>query len=321
MEVLKNKLQEDISKRNLPPLLDRNFIQTEDEADRVKFRIMQWNILAQALTQGDDNFIRCPPEALKWDNRQLRVVEELVRFSPSILCLEEVDMFKFLTDTLGDAGYKGIFTPKPHSPCHKFVNNMGSDGCAVFYQTDMVELLQHDSIVLRDEDNEETNQVSILCKFRLKSNKKVFYVSVCHLKAKAGFATLRHQQGKYLLEVLKKRVGSHPVLICGDFNASPKEPVYAEFIGSDLGLTSAYSQLTPARQEPKYTTWKIRGTNDGQTTESCKTIDYIWYSTDKASITSVLDIPSPEVIGDARLPSYSYPSDHFSLVCDVVIKS
>ncbi|XP_033743247.1 nocturnin-like [Pecten maximus] len=321
MEVLINKLKEDISKRSLPSLLDRSFINTKEEDGQLKIRIMQWNILAQALTQGDDNFIMCPPEALQWDNRQLRVVEELVRYSPSILCLEEVDIFKFLKDTLGQVGYDGIFTPKPDSPCHKFENNMGSDGCAVFYQTDKLELLQHDSIVLRGKDNEETNQVAILCKFRLKANQKVFYVSVCHLKAKSGFDHLRHQQGKFLLEVLKKKVTSHPVFICGDFNASPKEPVYAEFIASELGIASAYSHLSTEGQEPNYTTWKIRGTHDGQKTESCKTIDYIWYSTDKASITSVLNLPSPEAIGEARLPSYTYPSDHFSLVCDVVINS
>ncbi|XP_060065316.1 nocturnin-like [Ylistrum balloti] len=319
MDELMNKLQEDISKRSLPSLLDRSFVKTAEEDGQLKVRIMQWNILAQALTQGDDNFILCPPAALQWDNRQLRVIEELVRFTPSILCLEEVDMFQFLKGTLGQAGYDGIFTPKPDSPCHKFKNNMGSDGCAVFYQTGELELLHKDCIILKGEDDEETNQVAILCKFRLKANQKVFFVSVCHLKAKSGYADLRHQQGKYLLDVLKKNVGSHPVFICGDFNAHPKEPVYGEFAKSDLGITSAYAHLSTEGKEPSYTTWKIRGTFDGQKTESCKTIDYIWYSKDKASITSVLNLPSPEAIGEARLPSYTYPSDHLSLVCDVVL--
>ncbi|OWF47637.1 nocturnin-like [Mizuhopecten yessoensis] len=319
MEVLMNKLQEDISKRSLPSLLARTFVNTAEENGQQKLRIMQWNILAQALTQGDDNFILCPPAALQWDNRQLRVIEELVRFSPNIMCLQEVDMFQFLKDTLGQVGYEGIFTPKPSSPCTKFQNNMGSDGCAVFYQTDKLELLSHDSINLREKDEEETNQVAILCKFRLKSNQKVFYVSVCHLKAKSGYADLRHQQGKYLLKVLKKKVEAYPVLICGDFNAHPKEPVYAEFIKSDLGVTSAYSHLSTKGEEPNYTSWKIRGTPDGQKTESCKTIDYIWYSTDKASVAAVLDLPLPEAIGEARLPSFTYPSDHFSLVSDVVL--
>lgn len=35
---------------------------------------------------------------------------------------------------------------------------------------------------------------------------------------------------------------------------------------------------------------------------------------------AVLDLPTEEQIGPNRLPSFSYPSDHLSLVCDLRFK-
>lgn len=230
-------------------------------------------------------------------------------------------MFGYIKETLSAVGYDGIFCAKPDSPCLIFDNNMGPDGCAIFYNTEQLELMEKEQIRLKTEDGRETNQVSILCKFRLKTSKSVdsvIYANVCHLKAKAGYEELRHQQGKYILEVLKQKIGSHPVVICGDFNAMPKELVYGDFASSDLGLASAYTLLSTDGKEPDYTTWKIRGTPSGQT-DSCKTIDYIWYSSAKTRVDSVYSIPLPDDIGKGRLPSYTYPSDHFSLVCDLTL--
>ena len=53
-------------------------------------RILSWNILSQALGTQNDGFVRCPPEALEWKTRRWRLMEELVRHQPDILCLQEV---------------------------------------------------------------------------------------------------------------------------------------------------------------------------------------------------------------------------------------
>lgn len=110
--------------------------------------------------------------------------------------------------------------------------------------------------------------------------------------------------------------GSIPLVVCGDFNAEPREEVYRRFSSSPLGLNSAYKLLSSDGQtEPAYTTWKIRPSG-----ESCSTLDYIWYSHDSLSVDCLLDIPTEEQIGPDRLPSYHYPSDHLSLVCDLSFK-
>jgi endonuclease/exonuclease/phosphatase family metal-dependent hydrolase len=49
--------------------------------------------------------------------------------------------------------------------------------------------------------------------------------------------------GSYLLSYLENKVGSSPVVVCGDFNADPKEPIYAAFKESALNLQSSNTNL------------------------------------------------------------------------------
>lgn len=64
-------------------------------------------------------------------------------------------------------------------------------------------------------------------------------------------------------------------------------------------------------REPPYTTWKVR--DEG---EVCHTIDYVFYNKDAFTVDAVLQFPSGDEIGEGRVPSNQYPSDHFSLCCD-----
>lgn len=97
-----------------------------------------------------------------------------------------------------------------------------------------------------------------------------------------------------------------PLIISGDFNAEPNEPVYSTVINCDtLRLSSAYAELLGSTasdketaqfdevaviedksrveylmsHEPPFTTWKIR--EEG---EVCHTIDYVFYSHDKFKV-------------------------------------
>jgi nocturnin len=70
-----------------------------------------------------------------------------------------------------------------------------------------------------------------------------FCVATTHLKAKEGalLATIRHEEGLDLVSFVKSCAGDRPVVICGDFNANPSEPVYAAMMRSTLKLGSAYA--------------------------------------------------------------------------------
>lgn len=262
----------------------------------------------------------CPEEALKWDNRKLHVIEEMLTYSPTILCLEEVDHFNYIHENLTTAGYQGIFFPKPDSPCLYSPNNSGPDGCAVFWKPDHLHLQSKEEIVLQSRNGMETNQVAIICTFTHIARKKDFCLSVTHLKSKTPYWQLRHEQGEYLEKVLCKTVEKLPIVVCGDFNAEPSEQVYEVFKRSRLQLASAYCHLSQLMEEPKYTTWKVRGGVAGNK-EVAHCIDYIWYSSSHWQPVAILKLPTEGEIGKDRLPSYSYPSDHLSLVVDFVWKA
>jgi len=301
-----------------PSLLARRFRQlhpqTTDETDSNSpsktIRIFQWNLLSQALGQSNDNFVCCPDAALDWHRRRYLLAEEILRYSPDIICLQEVDHFKFLQKLLGSQGFRGTFFPKPDSPCMYIKGNNGPDGCAIFYQTSRYSLVRTETRVL-EVWRVQSNQVAILMILKDKETEEEICVATTHLKARKGalLSALRNEQGKDLLEFVAQHAAGRPVVLCGDFNAEPTEPIYSTVLGHDLlRLASVYCQ----GGEPPYTTWKIR--EEG---EVCHTIDYVFCSRDRLAATSVLEFPSGEEIGPDRIPSMSYPSDHFSLVCDL----
>ncbi|XP_076316224.1 nocturnin-like [Tachypleus tridentatus] len=328
-EQLLNRCNEELA--HLPPLIKRSFrashslpgssqeAGTEDipSCEPEAIRVMQWNILSQSLGQKHDNFVACPEEALNWRTRRWRMLEEILLYKADILCFQEVDHFNFLKKTLGALGFTGTFFPKPDSPCYYIKGNNGPDGCAIFYNTNKFDLLRTETRVL-EVCTCQSNQVVILCTFRRKMDSREFCVATTHLKARQGalLATLRNEQGKDLLELVKGHYDRRPVIITGDFNAESTEPVWRTMTTClKPRLDSAYAHYSNRYEEPPYTTWKIR--EEG---EFCHTLDYIFFDKDSLELDSLLDLPREEDIGEDRVPSFRYPSDHFSLVCDFCFK-
>ncbi|KAH9513812.1 hypothetical protein Btru_031464 [Bulinus truncatus] len=312
---------------NPSPLIKREFVSLSDnltengndssQNDEV-IRIMQWNLLAQGLCQSSDGFILCPKDALNWSYRQFHLLEELLSYSVDIFFLEELDQFGFVKDCLEKLNFNGLFLPKPDSPCLYELHNFGSDGCAIFWNKAKFELLNHDEFILLNDAKKPTNQVSLICKFRVISSGKEFVCAATHLKSKHGFENYRYQQGKYLESVLCEKAANLPLILCGDFNAEPTESVVQVMKSSRMGLKSAYTNLSENGEEPPYTTWKVRASKQGKNYEVCHTIDYIFYKSKNFKCVQLLKLPTAEQIGPGFLPSYSYPSDHLSLVADFV---
>ncbi|XP_067004646.1 nocturnin isoform X3 [Anabrus simplex] len=291
-------------------------------------RVLQWNVLSQALGQMNDNFVCCPDEALEWSKRRYQIVEEIVEYCPDVILLQEVDHFSFLKKVLGSQGYSGMFFPKPDSPCLYIQGNNGPDGCAIFYRNSKFDLLKLETRVL-EVWRVQSNQVAVLAMLRVRETGQEVCVATTHLKARNGalLSTLRNEQGKDLLEFVIANSEGRPVIMGGDFNAEPIEPIYLTLLGNrTLRLASAYTSLRKnddsnniqmsAELEPPYTTWKIR--DEG---EVCHTIDYVFYTRDDFVVEALLEFPTGEDIGKGRVPSLNYPSDHFSLVCDFRFKN
>ncbi|XP_065577669.1 nocturnin-like isoform X2 [Artemia franciscana] len=299
-----------------PPLIERKFVSVCNSSgtkDKNSFRILQWNILAQALGEYTDRFVLCPPEAMEWNFRRFRILEGILEYDPDIVVMQEVDHFNFFAKTMSTQGYDGYFFPKPDSPCVYVKGNNGPDGCAIFYRKSKFELIKTATRTV-EVWHVQSNQVLILQVLRHIATGREICVATTHLKAKQGalLSNLRNEQGKDILAFLTDEFSNRPIIIAGDFNAEPCEPVYTTMrTHPRMQLDSAYAKLTNNNSEPDYTTWKVR--EEG---EIRHTIDYIFYSTSNLDVEMVLEIPDEEKIGQDRLPSMSYPSDHLSLAAD-----
>jgi len=307
--------------RDFPSVFERKTQQNAGFIGSVDtIRIFQWNQLSQTIGTKNDKFVRCPPSALDWSTRRWRLLEEIIRYDPDIVCLQEVDHFKLFEMSLGSVGYAGRFVAKPDSPCIYLESNNGPDGCAIFYKTEKFELLSEANKVL-EVWKVESNQVVMSVSLRQRSSGKDICVATTHLKARSGalLSTLRNQQGKDILDWLETIRADRPVIIGGDFNAEPSEPVYKTMTGHErTPLQSAYTirsdeekEVNVTEENLEYTTWKIR-----ETGEQKHILDYIFHSPQLKTV-STLDMPTEEQIGEDRVPSRQFASDHLSLVADL----
>ena len=311
-------IQDIVKSSGHPQLLKREFKRVGQEYDvspQDTFRLMQFNILAQGLSFGSYKFVQCPRDALIWNSRRVRLIEEILTVNPDVLCMQEVDHFGLFNTLLTPLGYKGAFIPKPDSPALIAHDTNGPDGCAIFYKQEKFDEVKHESIGLKD-GHFTTNQVSIIYTLSVKASGKVVTIVTTHLKARVGYEELRRTQGSYLLDYIRKHYKANPVVVCGDFNGHPEEPVYREFASSRLGLKSAYT--AESGKEAKYTYWAIVG-RKGKVSELCCTLDYIWYQKDKMAVCGLRSIPTEEEIGPDRLPNFQYPSDHLSIAADLIL--
>ena len=314
-----------------PSLYSRTFTPTSCSRPG-EVRILQFNVLADALSglqEAKGGFFAAPEGCLEWELRKWRLLEEILRADADVVAMQEVDHYAdWFAPRLEEAGYVGAFVKKPNSPCLKFSDL--EDGCALFVRPEVARIESVSHLNYSD-----ANQVALIAHLVVTGKagddkgsesggpEKPIIVAVTHLKASKSESgeEVREAQVRQLVEAVasaRENVGDAvPVFICADLNAAPKDGKYAAraypavFASPGLSLASAYA----SPEEPEYTTWKLRPGSEAK-----HTIDYIFYTPGAAEPTALWSIPPPDVIVDTRLPSFEYPSDHFSLAADFALQ-
>lgn len=146
---------------------------------------------------------------------------------------------------LSTQNYDGIFFPKPDSPCLYVKENNGPDGCAIFFKKSKYEIKNYATRVL-EVWRVQSNQVAITANFKILETGKEFCISTTHLKARHGalLSKLRNEQGKDLMEFVSSVAEDRPLILCGDFNAEPIEPVYSTIL-NNKSLGKRFSLSSP----------------------------------------------------------------------------
>ena len=90
------------------------------------------------------------------------MIQEILRYSPDVICLQEVDHPRLLLRALQSVGYSGQFVQKPDSPCIYMKESNGPDGCAIFYKESKFAQMTSNTRVLKVW-NANSNQVIVIC--------------------------------------------------------------------------------------------------------------------------------------------------------------
>jgi len=330
------------------PLLERNKIQVKCDAIDDSYdvaansiKVLQFNMLADGLSTAyisgitEKTFLGVEKTALQWPYRGVRLVEEILRFEPDVIALEECDKLEFIMKYLTPKGYMSQFSEKKGSPIkhaaaeiaedHGIAKDsvkLPNDGVALIYKTDKFELCGEAQIV--DPKQNEKKILGLGVPLRIKNiDQEVFFV-VTHLKSTKSQEgeELRRDQITILLNDLLKNERNLPVLLLCDLNANPVEnkkgyaPLCYNAITDEKGLAYKSAHVLANGQEPSYTTYKLRqhGTDK-------HVLDYIFIKDGQWNVTQLLSIPTPSDKDQSSLiPNWHYPSDHFSIFAQLTWK-
>ncbi|XP_012076635.1 carbon catabolite repressor protein 4 homolog 6 isoform X2 [Jatropha curcas] len=224
---------------------DWEYAKTAPPSDSEKFIVLSYNILADylAINHRSKLYFHIPRRMLDWEWRKRSILFELGLWSADIMCFQEVDRFQDLEEELKLRGYCGIW---------KMRTGNAVDGCAIFWRTSRFKLLYEESIEfnklgLRD-------NVAQICVLELTSKNctenssslstssagsdKVVMCNI-HVLYNPRRGEIKLGQVRTLLDraYAVSKMWNAPVVICGDFNCTPKSPLYNFISEQKLDLT------------------------------------------------------------------------------------
>lgn len=289
--------------------------------EKNSFKLIQWNVLASGeFFCNPNSFPKVDKNILTWDYRK-NIFRNIIRKqNADIFCLEEVDAYEnFKNEVFDDLmqTYSSVYYSK----------TTGGQGIALFYKTDLFEMLNSFKLHLKGDDDLEaklTNQFFSVNFLKHKAQNNVICVLVTHLKAKKPFEEIRKNQVKHISDTVNedkeflslfKSLNCESVVLCGDFNTEPdcdSIQFLKNFVFKDSCLNkfnSAYNFFDKIKDDfLECTTFKIREE------EAYRVIDYIFYA-GKINVKQVEKIPTKsskewQSIREIGLPSAYFPSDH-----------
>uniref|UniRef100_A0A8C7YA81 Endonuclease/exonuclease/phosphatase domain-containing protein n=1 Tax=Oryzias sinensis TaxID=183150 RepID=A0A8C7YA81_9TELE len=214
---------------------------------------MSYNILAQDLLELNQYLYKhCPLEVLDWNYRYNLLVEEIKKWTPDILCLQEVQENHYcehLYPALVEMGYSCIY---------KCRTGTKTDGCAVCYRSKRFAEVGFTKLEFFRPETGLLNRhnVGIVLLLRplvaqgaaLKESGPLLCLANTHLLFNPRRGDVKLAQLAIMLAEIDAVVksckvkGEHcNVVLCGDFNSLPNTPLYQLIVTGEL-----YYQGLPA---------------------------------------------------------------------------
>ncbi|XP_037603061.1 protein angel homolog 1 [Sebastes umbrosus] len=259
------------------------------------FTVMSYNILAEDLLEANEQlYTHCPLEVLDWSYRCSLLLEEIHKWKPDILCLQEVQENHYheqLYPVLSQMGYTCVY---------KRCTGTKTDGCATCYRSSCFSEVSVTTLEFFRPEMEllDRHNVGIVLLLRpvvtqgseVKAKGLPLCVANTHLLFNPKRGDVKLAQLAIMLAEIDSVVKSckakgEPcnLLLCGDFNSVPNMPLYQLITTGEL-----YFKGLP--------TWMISGQEDLSHKSYChRLFAPLWPSslgiTDRCQYTIVEEIP------------------------------
>ncbi|CAK7353540.1 unnamed protein product [Dovyalis caffra] len=208
--------------RPAKPLDYRNweYAKTAPPRDSDKFIVLSYNILADylAINHRSKLYYHIPRHMLDWERRKRNIIFELGLWSADILCFQEVDRFGDLEKELKVRGYNGIWKLVYEEPI-EFNKHGLRDNVA---QICVLEQL------IRPDNPADPSTLSTSST----SSNKVLICNI-HVLYNPKRGEIKLGQVRMLLDrahAVSKTWNDAPVVLCGDFNCTPKVTSSSAFL-------------------------------------------------------------------------------------------
>ncbi|CAL8316528.1 unnamed protein product [Merluccius merluccius] len=217
------------------------------------FSVMSYNILSQDLLQENAYLYRhCDPSVLPWDFRLPNLLGEIQLYDADVLCLQEVQQDHY------EAQMKPALEALGYTCVYKKRTGKKPEGCAVVFKSSRLSLVSaHPLEYLRPGDALlDRDNVGLVLLLRPtdaagQSDPSDFIcVANTHLLYNPRRGDIKLAQLAILLAEISRRSrlpdgSANPVVVCGDFNSTPRSPLYRfltqgclEFKGMPIGMVS-----------------------------------------------------------------------------------
>uniref|UniRef100_UPI0037E6FFF4 protein angel homolog 1 n=1 Tax=Semicossyphus pulcher TaxID=241346 RepID=UPI0037E6FFF4 len=228
------------------------------------FTVMSYNILAQDLLEANEElYTHCPLEVLDWSYRCKLLIEEILKWAPDILCLQEVQENHYheqLYPVLSQMDYTCVYKRRTGTK---------TDGCATCYRSSRFSEL---SVTLLEFFRPETelldrHNVGIVLLLQpvvtkgsaVKAKGPPLCVANTHLLFNPRRGDVKLAQLAILLaeidSVFKscKAKGEHcNLILCGDFNSLPDTSLYQLITTGELYFHSLPTWMISGQEDLSY---------------------------------------------------------------------
>ncbi|KAM0044113.1 putative poly(A)-specific ribonuclease [Helianthus debilis subsp. tardiflorus] len=218
----------------------RRWVFSNCDHSRDKFVFVSYNILGvENASNHQDLYFDVIPKYMKWEYRRRVIRKEIRRYSPSILCFQEVDRFDDLSKLLYNDGFSGVYQAR---------TGEARDGCAIFWKDELFSLVHEDNIEFKRfglRDN-----VAQFCVLKMNGNQKQIddtenlkarsiLVGNVHVLFNPSRGDIKLGQIRLFLDkahTLSQTWGNIPVILGGDLNSMPQSAIYQFIASSELNI-------------------------------------------------------------------------------------